>query len=115
MRGSVPFLLCGWLFLVGLYGVVTSRNFVHMILCLSVVQSSTYVLILQVGYRTDATAPIYQDIAIGKRAVDPVVQSLVLTDIVIGVVVTALILALALQVHKRTGTLDPDDLHAMQG
>jgi len=116
MRGGVlPYFLAGWLFLLGLYGVTTSRNFVHLVMCLSVTQSSTYVLILQVGYRTGATAPIYQDIAVGKRAVDPVVQSLVLTDIVIGVVVTALILALALQVHKRTGTLDPDDLHAMQG
>lgn len=113
--GVLPYFLAGWLFLVGLYGVTTSRNFVHLVMCLSIMQSSTYVLILEVGYRVHATAPIYKDIAIGKRAVDPVVQSLVLTDIVIGVVVTALILALTLQVHKRTETLDPDDLFAMQG
>ena len=100
---------------VGLYGVTTSKNFVQLVMCLSVVQSSTYVLILEVGYRVRATAPMYKDVPVGTRAVDPVVQSLVLTDIVVGVVVMALILALALQIHKRSHTLNPDDLHVMEG
>jgi multicomponent Na+:H+ antiporter subunit C len=52
---------------------------------------------------------------VGTRAVDPVVQSLVLTDIVVGVVVAALLLALALQAHKSAGTMNPDDLQAMAG
>ena len=115
MNGTLPFLLSGWLFLVGLYGVVTSRNFVHMIMCLSVVQSSTYVLILEVGYLLGGTAPIYLDQPVRTRAVDPVVQSLVLTDIVVGVVVVALLLSLALQAHKRSGTLNPDRLRPMVG
>jgi len=112
---TAPFLLAGWLFLVGLYGIVTSRNFIHMIMCLAVVQASTYVLILQVGYVNGGTAPIYKDVPVGTRAVDPVVQSLVLTDIVVGVVVSALLLSLALQAHKRTGTLNPEDLRTLVG
>ena len=112
---NLPFLLAAWLFFVGLYGMVTSTNYVHMIMCLSVVQSSTYVLILQVGFLVRGTAPIFYDVPVGTRAVDPVVQSLVLTDIVVGVVVSALLLSLVLQMHKRTGTLDPDALHAMEG
>jgi multicomponent Na+:H+ antiporter subunit C len=115
VTGTVPYLLAGWLFLVGLYGIVTSRNFVHLIMCLSVVQSSTYVLILQVGYLRGGTAPIYRDVSVESRAVDPVVQSLVLTDIVVGVVVVSLLLSLALQAHKRAGTLNPDDLRPMAG
>ena len=116
MRGGVlPYFLAAWLFLVGLYGVVTSRDFVQLVMCLSVVQSSTYVLILEVGYTLGGTAPIVKGIPPAARKVDPIVQSLVLTDIVVGVVVTALILSLALQIHKRTGSLDPDELHAMEG
>jgi multicomponent Na+:H+ antiporter subunit C len=42
--------------------------------------------------------------------VDPVVQALTLTDVVVGTTVTALLLALAVQAHKRYGTLDPQDL-----
>jgi multicomponent Na+:H+ antiporter subunit C len=115
LQGVAPFVLAAWLFFVGLYGIVTSRNFIHVVMCLSVVQSSTYVLILQVGYVVRGTAPIYKDVPVGTRAADPVVQSLVLTDIVVGVVVTALLLALALQAHKRSGTMNPDDLHSVAG
>ncbi|HEX9375591.1 MAG TPA: NADH-quinone oxidoreductase subunit K [Actinomycetota bacterium] len=113
--GDLPYALAVWLFAVGLYGIVTSRNFVHMIVCLSVVQSSTYALILQVGYVTGGTAPIFSDVPLGTKAVDPVVQSLVLTDVVVSVVVMALLLSLALQAHKRTGTLNPDDLRTLVG
>ena len=37
-----------------------------------------------------------------------------LTDIVVGATVTALLLALALQLHKRRGTLDPEALRPLQ-
>jgi multicomponent Na+:H+ antiporter subunit C len=110
----LPYAVAAWLFLVGLYGVVTSRNLIHLILCLSVVQSSTYVLLLAIGYRTGGTAPIFKDVPVGTRAVDPVVQALTLTDVVVGVTVTALLLALAVQEYKRFGTLDPDRLRAMR-
>jgi multicomponent Na+:H+ antiporter subunit C len=43
------------------------------------------------------------------------VQALTLTDIVIQATVTALLLALAIQIHKRHGTLDPDELSALRG
>jgi multicomponent Na+:H+ antiporter subunit C len=108
------FLLPAWLFAIGLYGIITSRHFVHLIGCLSVVQSSTYVLLLAVGYRTDAAAPIFADQKVGTPAVDPVVQALVLTDIVVGATVTALLLALAVQVYKRNGTLDPHRLRPLR-
>jgi multicomponent Na+:H+ antiporter subunit C len=48
------------------------------------------------------------------KTVDPVVQVLVLTDIVIEATVTALLLALAVQAHKRFGSLDPNDLRALR-
>jgi multicomponent Na+:H+ antiporter subunit C len=112
---QVPFLLAAWLFLVGLYGVVTSRHFVHLVLCLAVTQSSTYVLLLAIGFRNGATAPVFKDVPTGSHAVDPVVQALVLTDVVVSVTVSALLLALAVDVFKRTGELDPDALAPMRG
>ena len=53
---------------------------------------------------------IFDTVPVGTRAVDPVVQALTLTDVVVGVTVTALLLALAVQAHKRYGTLDPERL-----
>ena len=110
-----PFVVVAWILAAGLYGVVTSRHLVHQIVCLIVVQSSTYVLLLGVGYVTGAVAPYFYDVPNHTPAVDPVVQALVLTDIVVGATVTALLLALALQVHKRRGTLDPEKLRTMRG
>ena len=50
-----------------------------------------------------------------ETVADPVVQAMTLTDIVIQATVTALLLALAIQVHKRHHTLDPDQLSALRG
>jgi multicomponent Na+:H+ antiporter subunit C len=111
----LPYAVAVWLFLVGLYGVVTSRNLIHLIVCLSVLQSSTYVVLLSIGYRTAATAPVFADVPLGTRAVDPVVQALTLTDVVVGVAVIALLLSLAVQEYKRSGTLDPEELRALRG
>jgi multicomponent Na+:H+ antiporter subunit C len=111
----LPFAVAAWLLLVGLYGVATSRNLIHLVMCLSVVQASTYVLLLAVGYREDGTAPIFLDISPKERAVDPIVQALTLTDVVVGVTVSALLLALAVQAHKRSGTLDPATATTLRG
>jgi multicomponent Na+:H+ antiporter subunit C len=110
-----PYLVAGWLLLVGLWGVVTSRHLVHLVICLSVMQASSYVLLLAVGYRSGSKAPIFGDIPAGTQVVDPVVQALTLTDVVVEATVAALLLALAVQAQKRFGTVDPDELGALRG
>lgn len=107
--------VAGYLLLVGLFGAVRSRNLVHLVVCLTVVQASTYVLLLAVGYRTGAAAPVFADIGTHRRVVDPVVQALTLTDVVVEAVVAALLLALAVQAHHRFGTLDPDEIGELKG
>ena len=71
-------------------------------------------LLLAAGFRWQASPPVFHDHPPGTPAVDPVVQALVLTDIVVGAAVTALLLALALQLHKRRGTLDPRRLQTLR-
>lgn len=109
-----PYAVAAWLFVVGLYGVVSSRNLIRTIICLGVIQSGTYVLLLAIGYRTGAKAPVVADIPPVTPLVDPVVQVLVLTDIVIEATVSALLLALAVQAHKRFGSLDPADMRPLR-
>lgn len=110
-----PYVVAAWLFVVGLWGVVASRNLVRTVLCLVVVQASSYVLLLGIGYRGGGKAPIVADIPTTSRLVDPVVQVLVLTDVVIEATVAALLLALVVQAHKRFGSVDPDDLRPLRG
>jgi multicomponent Na+:H+ antiporter subunit C len=111
----LPYLVAAWICCIGLYGAIISRNLIHLAVCLSVTQSSTYVLLLSIGYRKHGTAPIFKGFLDRTRGVDPVVQSLALTDIVVSVTVIALILALALDAHKDAGTVDPDELVGMRG
>lgn len=107
----LPYFVAAWLFVVGLYGMATSRHLVHLVVCLTIVQSSTYLLLLAAGFRNlPAQAPIFSDVPPGTPAVDPIVHSLTLTDIVVGATVTALLLALILDVKRRRGTVDPDKL-----
>ena len=111
----LAYLVAVWLFVAGVYGIVTSRHLVHLVMCLSVAQASSYVLLLGIGYRIHAHAPIFGDIPTSTPVVDPVVQSLTLTDVVVGATVTALLLSLAVQAHKRFGSVDPDELNALRG
>jgi multicomponent Na+:H+ antiporter subunit C len=110
----LPYVVAVWVCMVGLYGIVTSRHLIHAIICLSVVQSSTYVLLLAIGYRKDYAAQVFIDIPRNAKAVDPVVQALTLTDVVVGGAVTALLLAIAVQLDKHLGTLDPDELDPLR-
>ncbi len=109
-----PYLVVAWLFGIGMYGVIRSRDYIQLIMCLTVVQASTYVLLLAVGYRNGGKAPIFADIPQHSHVVDPIVQALTLTDVVVEATVVALLLALAIQAHKRYGTIDPDAMVRMR-
>jgi multicomponent Na+:H+ antiporter subunit C len=111
----LPYAVAAWLLLWGLHGVVTSRNLVHLVVCLAVMQSATYVLLLAIGYKAGAVAPVYVDMPPGTPAVDPLVQALMLTDVVVEATVAALLLSLAVQAHERGGSLDPARLARLKG
>jgi len=114
--GVAPYIVAGWLLVVGLYGAITSRHLVCMVLCLAVAQASTYVLLLAVGYKTGAAAPIYSTTVMpGAPVVDPVVQALALTDVVVEATVSAVLLALIVRAGQRFRTTDPDELGELHG
>jgi multicomponent Na+:H+ antiporter subunit C len=112
---SFPFFVAAWLFFCGLYGVVTSKHLVHAVVSLAVLQSSTYILLLSIGYRLGGTAPVFADISVGKLTVDPVIQALMLTDVVVEAVVVALLLAMVVKAHEKSGSVSPEDLRTMRG
>jgi multicomponent Na+:H+ antiporter subunit C len=111
----LPYAVAGWLLLWGLYGIASSRNLIHLVICLAVLQSSTYVLLLAIGSKAGGVAPVFADVPLGTPAVDPVVQALMLTDVVVEATVAALLLAIAVQAHERGGSLDPRKLVRLEG
>jgi multicomponent Na+:H+ antiporter subunit C len=113
---SYAYLVAGALVLLGGAGIALSRDLVHAVVCLSVAQSGTYVLLLAVGYQKGAAAPVFGSTTKpNTNVVDPVVQALTLTDIVVSATITALLLALAIQIAKTHGTVDPDELSSLEG
>jgi multicomponent Na+:H+ antiporter subunit C len=111
----LPYVVAAWLVVVGLWGIVTSRHLVHAIVCVAILQAATYVLLAAVGWRDEGKAPVFADLSSPLKAVDPVTQALMLTDVVVEATVFALLLALAVQVHKNTGELDPNALKTLRG
>lgn len=98
------------LILIGLYGALTRRNLLRMIVSFTVADSGVNLVIVAVGYMQGRTAPIL-DAAVpasdaAARIIDPVPQALVLTAIVIGVGVTALMLAYAYKLYEARRSLD---------
>lgn len=115
LAAALPYLVALWLLLVGLYGMSTSRNLIHLVACLSVFQTSSWLLLVAIGFRRGATAPILDDVSASTAVADPTVQALAVTGIVVGGSVLAVLLAFAVQIHKRLGTLDPDEIRAIRG
>jgi multicomponent Na+:H+ antiporter subunit C len=113
--GHLPFLAALWLFGWGLYGIVTSRHLVHLVICLALLQTSTYLLLLGIGWRRGGAAPVLVGTHPGQTLVDPIVQALMLTDVVVEATVMALLLALAVQVYERLGTADPAQMRVLRG
>jgi multicomponent Na+:H+ antiporter subunit C len=112
----LPYLVAAFLLLGGLAGAVVSRDLIRTVVALSIAQSGTDVLLLAVGWRRGGSAPVFSDVDPGTvRVVDPVVQALCLTDVVVGATVLSLLLALAVKVHQMSGTRDPDQLVELGG
>lgn len=112
-----PYVVAVFVFLVGAFGIARSRNLIHSVVCLSVAQSGTYLLLLAIGFQESAPPPVFGSPPTKPtlQVTDPFVQAMTLTDIVVSATVTALLLALAVQIRKRHGTLDPDELKALRG
>ena len=100
------------LFLIGLYGVLIHRNLLRIVLSLSLMESATFLMLIIQGFRLHSTAPIFsvnygEEIIPGiTHVVDPIVQALTLTSIVIGVATLSMALALIIQIARHYRTLD---------
>ncbi|NNJ93975.1 MAG: cation:proton antiporter [Halobacteria archaeon] len=107
------------LVLVGLWGMLTQRNMIRMIIGFSLTDTGIHMVMVSIGYVTGGTAPIINDAVpmadAVNRVVDPVPSALVLTAIVIGLGVTAVMLSFAVRIYKARGTLMIDECTESKG
>ncbi len=102
------------LILIGLWAMLTRTNIIKIIIGFSIIDTGIHVTMISVGYIKDRTAPILDSDAMRTQAeslsVDPIPSALVLTAIVIGLAVTALMLSYAIRLNKETGSLSIDKM-----
>ncbi|MBN2526995.1 MAG: NADH-quinone oxidoreductase subunit K [Deltaproteobacteria bacterium] len=95
------------LVLIGLFAILTQKDLIRIIVGFSIFDIGVHVIMISIGYISDATAPIIENLSqLGQSYVDPVPQALVLTAIVIGLGISAFMLTFAVFMFKKRGSLD---------
>ncbi len=120
---TVNYLAAAALMCLGMYTVLSRRNLIKIVMGLSLMESSTYLLLVSLAYRGGSTAPVLldppngvtmQQLASGNVA-DPVLQNFCLTAIVIGVAATAVFLAAVVRLAQHRRSLDSDTDREVRG
>ena len=100
-----------FLMMTGLYTVISRHNLVKKVIGLTVFQTSVFLLYITMGKVAGGTAPI---VAAGEAAyANPLPHALILTAIVVGISTTAVGLALIIRIHQAYGTLEEDEIAAL--
>ena len=100
------------LMMMGFYIVISHHNLIKKIVGLSVFQVSVFLFYISMGKVTGGTAPILAD-GIATYS-NPLPHVLILTAIVVGVATTALGLALVVRISDAYGTIEDDEIQAME-
>ena len=117
--GITIYLLVFGLMLIGLYAIVAKKNIVKIIVGVLILDYAVNLLLVLVGYRRGGTAPILspgqESAELARTAVDPLPQAMVLTSIVIGLGLTALMVAMAIRLYEKYHTFDMHDIRKLKG
>ena len=117
--GVAIYVMAFGLLLIGLYAVVAKKNIIKIIIGVLILDYAVNLLLVLVGYRSGGVAPIrtpgtkLADFV--GRSVDPLPQAMVLTSIVIGLGITALMVALAIRLYEKYGTFDMNKIRKLRG
>ena len=87
------------LIFIGLAIIVLKKNLIKIVIGMGIVDSGINLLLISIGYRNDATTPIF----------------LTLTSIVIGACVSALALSLVIKINEHYGSIDSDEVRRIKG
>lgn len=102
-----------FLMMVGFYIVISRGNLVKKIVGLNIFQTSVFILYISMGKVNGGTAPIFGE---GFETFsNPLPHVLILTAIVVGIATTALGLALVVRIREAYGTIEEEDIQALEG
>jgi multicomponent Na+:H+ antiporter subunit C len=82
---------------------------------LIIIENAVNLFLILIGYRTQGRAPILAKDQEILNMVDPLPQALVLTTIVIGLAVTAVVVSIAIRIYEKYGTFDITKIRRLKG
>lgn len=98
------------LVLIGIWGLLTQKNLIKIVIGFTLFNTGIHIIMVSIGYVKNRTAPIIDQSVnindVGNSVVDPIPQALVLTAIVIGLGVTALMLTYVLKMYQKKKSLE---------
>ena len=105
------------LFCIGVYGLVVKKNLIKKIIGLVIIENAVNLFLILVGFRTGGEAPILEKgmEAAASTFVDPLPQAMILTSIVIGLGVIALLVAISVRIYEKYGTFDVTRIRELKG
>lgn len=96
--------------LIGLWGLLTQKNLIKIVIGFALFDTGIHIVMVSIGYIRNRTAPIIDSAVdinnVKHLVVDPIPQALVLTAIVIGLGITALMLSYVLKMYQKKKSLD---------
>lgn len=105
------------LFGIGFMTLLLHKNMIKKIIGLNIMDTAIYLFLASEGYISSRIAPILgiggEAAAGGQGYINPIPSGLVLTGIVVSVSMTAVMLALTVQMYRRYHSLDLDKLVMM--
>ena len=123
--GLMPYAIALGLLVIGLYAIVAKKNLIKIIVGLLIADYAVNLFLVLTGYRAGAEghagAPILTDggqaarTAFLRNTTDPLPQALILTSIVIGLGIVALVVSLAVRLYEKYGTFDVTDIRRLRG
>jgi multicomponent Na+:H+ antiporter subunit C len=96
------YLLAIVLFLIGLFGLLTKRNIIKMIISLAIMENSVNLFFVLSGFNRNG-------------APDPIPESIVVGIVVIELALLMVMAALAVKIYRRYGTFDMTKINRLKG
>ncbi len=112
------YFLCVVLLTMGLYCLVAKKNIVKKVIGVIIMEYAVNLFLIIVGYKRGGVAPIVEPGMTRSaldRFVDPLPQALVLTSIVIGLGVLALMVSMCIRLYEKHGTFDMSQISKLRG
>jgi len=107
------------LMMIGFYGVIAKENLVKQAVALGLFQTGVFLFYISMGVIEGGTAPVWETVEgdpatkVDRPYDNPLPHVLILTAIVVSVSTLAVALAIIVNVKRRYGTIEEDEIRRL--